>query len=212
MRRDLLATNEYYHICGRGNKKQVLFRDENDWVRFLLLLFLQQGTTPFKNISRLIKKFKTTSKLPVSLSDLQAIEVEREIDLLGFCLMPNHYHLLIYNKTDSGLSTYMQRVLTAYARYFNTKYDEKGHVFDGPFRLRHIDSEEYLFYVSAYIHKNPRELSEWRDHLESYPWSSLTDYVHHNRFSPLLDLSMITSHFDNYFDYVLTCPAKDLDI
>ena len=110
----------------------------------------------------------------------------------------------------------MQRVSVAYAKYFNQKYQTPGHVFQGPFKAIHIKDNRQLMYLSAYIHRNPRELRTWKDNEEHYPWSSLTDYVNENRWGGLLASEIILDQFEgtsksNYASFVKTSSAKVLE-
>ncbi len=139
---------------------------------------------------------------------------ERFVELTAFCLMPNHFHLLLHERQEGGISRYMQRVLVAYTKYFNTKYAASGHVFQGRYKTVHVEDNEQLLYLSAYIHRNPRELKAWKGKEEHYPYSSLQDYIDKNRWGGLLATDIITEQFEtgpnsNYRDFVRTSTAKD---
>lgn len=127
--------------------------------------------------------------------------------------MPNHFHLLVREKTDdgSGVPRYLQRIQTGYAKYFNTKYKKRGHLFQGAFRAIPVESDEQLLYLSAYIHRNPRELKNWKDKEERYPWSSYQDLTKNNRWGELLKPAVILNQFpsaDKYYDFLKTSTAK----
>jgi putative transposase len=137
---------------------------------------------------------------------------DRSVELVAFALMPNHFHLLIKNNQEQVLSVYMQRVLTAYSKYFNAKYQKKGHVFEGPFGARHIENNTQLLHVSAYIHKNPKELVDWTDSYGKYPWSSYQDYVGLNRWGELIAPEIVLEQFKNqakYKEFVDQSTAKE---
>ena len=106
----------------------------------------------------------------------------------------------------------MQRVLNAYAKYFNTKYETVGHLFQGPYRAVHIEDNDQLLYTSTYIHRNPRELSGVAGREHRYEWSSYQDYLGENRFGKLLDPSLVLDQFDSpqaYREFVDSSVAKD---
>jgi len=138
---------------------------------------------------------------------------DRLVELVAFTLMPNHFHLIVRELGDSNVSDYMQRVLNAYAKYFNAKYDQSGHVFQGPFRAVHITDDAQLQYTSAYVHRNPRELRKWRGREHLYPWSSYQDYLFVNRWKPLLNNDAILGQYAPvaaYREFVEESGAKEL--
>ena len=136
------------------------------------------------------------------------------VSLLSFALMPNHFHLLVREEQEGGIPLYLQKIENAYTRYYNIRHDRRGHLYQGPFRARHIDDNDQLLYVSAYIHRNPRELREWKGKESSYPWSSYPDYVTHNRWPDLLDRELILGQFDkkNSYEAWLHTSSAKLDI
>ena len=82
----------------------------------------------------------------------------RYVELVSFAFIPNHFHLIVHEKKENGISQYMQRILNAYTKYFNAKYKKTGHLFQGPFKAVHTESNEQLLHLSAYIHRNPERL------------------------------------------------------
>ena len=124
---------------------------------------------------------------------------------------PNHFHLTVYELEENGISRYMQRVLNSYTKYFNVRYKKSGHLFQGPYKIVHIENEKQLLYLSAYIHRNPIELKKWMKKLEHYPWSSYQDYFK-NRWGALIQAGIIKEQFKNENEYRLfveTSGAKD---
>lgn len=109
---------------------------------------------------------------------------EYGVDVLAYCLMPNHYHFLLKQISDMPLSTFMLHLGTSYAKYFNLKYSEIGSPFQGRFRAKQVHTDEYLLQVSRYIHRNPKEILLLTPGvtLETYPWSSYSLYL-----SPQMD-------------------------
>ena len=136
----------------------------------------------------------------------------RYVALEAFAFMTNHLHLTVCEIEELGTVRYMQRVLNAYAKYFNTKYEMVGHLFQGPYRAVHVEDNDQLLYLSTYIHRNPRELPGVVGNEHQYEWSSYRDYLGPNRFGKLLDLSLILDQFETANDYrafVDSSVAKD---
>ena len=146
----------------------------------------------------------------------EKISENRFVELVSFCLMPNHFHLLVKEVAEGGIAKYLQRIQVGYTIYFNTKYSASGHVFQGRYKSVHVKDDRQLMHLSAYIHRNPRELAGWKGKEFEYPWSSLQDYTGANRWGGLLATDIIASRFDatpksNYADFVKTSPAKMLE-
>ena len=196
----IVATGEYHHIYNRGNDKQVIFHDKRDWTRFLFLILHLQSDTVFENIGRYVNYF-VKHRMFNTHEDIPDILRTRSVELTGFTLMPNHFHLVITGVKDRGISEYMRRIQDAYTKYFNVKYKRTGHLFQGPYQAVHIKENRQLLHLSAYIHKNPRELPAWKNKEHLYPWSSYQDYIQ-NRWGELLHTDIILEQFDNHEDYV----------
>lgn len=213
MRKTKITPGEFYHIFNRGNNKQKIFADQRDWARLLFLIIYFQSPINFFNIGRQISHYVKHSVFNIP-EDLETkICEKRYVELINFTIMPNHLHLTLYELEEGGISRYMQRVLNSYTKYFNTKYEKVGHLFQGPYKAVHVDNNEQLLYLSAYIHLNPRELEEWKDKENLYPWSSYQDYVNKNRWGNLLKRNVILSQFSNkneYLNFVKASPAKQI--
>ncbi len=174
------AEDEYYHVYNRGVDKRVIFKNNSDYQRFQELLFLS-NTSGSINV-RDIKKRHSVVYDYDRLEELVAIG--------AYCLMPNHFHILLTPLVDNGVQIFMQRLATSYSMYFNRRYERTGALFEGRFKAKHADEDEYLKYLFAYIHLNPVKLmqSDWREsgiqdiagaftYLQSYHYSSLVDYM-----------------------------------
>lgn len=208
-----IAPGEYYHVFNRGAHKHNLFRDERDWARFLFLLLYCQAPVAIPNTKRFITPSAVASGFRVPLHFEDEIEEKRLVELVAFCVMPNHFHLIVKEKEEGGISAYMQRVAVGYTMYYNTKYEASGHMFQGRYKTVHIADNDQLLYLSAYIHRNPRELEKWRGLEQAYPYSSLQDLAGVNRWGKLLVGDIITGQFEgtktsNYRDFVNTSSAK----
>jgi putative transposase len=212
LRKTLFAPGEHYHICIRGNNKQDIFRNRADRLRLLFLILYLQSPENVPNIQRHLSKVQSAGSLGVGEELLSQVITGRYVSLEAFAFMTNHIHLAIAEVEEGGVVRYMQRVLNAYAKYFNTKYETVGHLFQGPYRAVHIESNEQLLYLSTYIHRNPRELPGVAGREHEYEWSSYQDYLGENRFSGLLDTSLVRGQFETSLEYKIfvdTSPAKE---
>lgn len=173
---------EIYHVYNRGVEKRILFQNHYEYRRFLALLYVSNNTKPIH-----------LSNIDHNDSIEKIFEKERGEPLVAigaYCLMPNHFHLLFTPLVEGGISKFMQKIQTGYSMYFNKKHSRVGSLFQGTFKSKHIDKNEYLMYVYSYIHLNPAKLKnkEWKiqpnvfiSDLESfineYPYSSLQEYI-----------------------------------
>lgn len=177
------VSGEYYHIYNRGTDKRDIFTCLNDYNRFVTLLYLCNST---KSVNIEIELQKGRSFLEFMDMD----RAEQLVDIVAYCLMPNHFHLLIHERNDGGISIFMKKLSTAYSMYFNSKYNRTGSLFEGRFKAKHIDDDNYLKYLLSYIHLNPVKLIDlkWKengitdkvkakDFLLEYKYSSYLDYI-----------------------------------
>jgi len=211
MRKIKFAPGFYYHLCNRSNDEQPIFLDERDYARFLFFILFCQAPVSFFNISRQTSYFVKHSVFNISKTTLSAVLAKRQVGLNAFAIMPNHFHLLVQERVGGGISRYLQRIQNGYAKYFNTKYRKRGHLFQGSFRAIPVETDEQLLYLSAYIHRNPRGITEWKGKELKYPWSSYQDCAQKNRWDELLQPSIFLKQFDNaksYQRFVETSTAK----
>ncbi|MEK7521732.1 MAG: transposase [Patescibacteria group bacterium] len=200
------SIGEFYHIYNRGNNKSNIFLSDIDRKRFQKLLFVCNSTKPVV--------FKTIQGLP-----LDKIEKGEEIVSIGvYCLMPNHFHLLLREKTEGGISLFVGKLLTAYSMYFNKKNERTGKLFEGPFKATHADSDEYLKYLFSYIHLNPVKIIDpkWKEngitdhkraqqYLANYSYSSYLDYAGIVREENLiLDKTAFPEYFESIKEFSQT--------
>ena len=198
MRKVKISVGEYYHVFNRGNNKQNIFFDNRDWIRFLFLVLYLQSPVNFSQIGRSVSSYIKRSVFGVST---ERIIKDRYVELVGFTLMPNHFHLIVREFKENGISQYMQRILNAYTKYFNTKHEKAGHLFQGPFKIVHIEDNEQLLHLSAYVHRNQREIKQWENREYEFPWSSYRDYVVENRWGELLKQQIIIEQFSTIQEY-----------
>lgn len=199
-RRTPFAPGEWYHCYTRGVEKRKTFKTGQDYDRFIEALYLCNNT---KNINR--GDFKN-----VTHENVLSLSRQDQLVAIGaYCLMPNHFHLLLKELIEGGISRFMQRVGTSYAMYFNSKYSHVGGLFIGPFRAKHIADDRYLRKIVPYIHLNPIALSgpawkagkikvrDWlsvEKQLREYQHSSLPAYLGDERLeNVILDQKEIES-------------------
>lgn len=204
MRKEPFSVGSCVHIVKRGARGMNIVRDDTDRWRFLRLLrYLNDENAP-QHWDREITSDHVRAGFirPDSWA-----EQKPHTSIIAFCLMDNHFHLLVQETKEGGISKFMQRVCTSMSMYFNTKYKEKGTIFQGAYKSRTVDSDEYLQYLAAYIQvKNPLERypgglrGAIRGFDEAFEWalndpfSSLGDYAG-ARNSPLLDQELIIDIF-----------------
>jgi len=145
----LYLENSYYHIYNRGAGKSKIFKDKQDYLVFL-------------------------DKLQKYLDPNSQYSFDKKINLIAYCLMQNHFHLFVFQKTKDGMEMFMRSLSTSYAMYFNKKYERSGTLFQGRYKAAFVETEPYLLHLTRYIHLNPAELvSNWRE----YPYSSYKNYL-----------------------------------
>lgn len=148
------AQNSYYHIYNRGVDKQIIFKDDDDFTVFLGLLKRYLGD--------MVEKKPNRTNHP---------NFHRDIDLLAFCLMDNHFHLFIYQKENNlAITELMRSLTTAYSMYFNKKYERVGPVFQQRYRAVLTTTDSQLLHITRYIHLNPKLYKD-------YEWSSYPYYT-----------------------------------
>jgi putative transposase len=212
------APNEWYHCYSRGVDKRTVFETSNDFERFLQLLYLLNNKDTVHR-----SDFKKTSTPEI----LQIPRGKQIVAIGAYCLMPNHFHLLLKEGDESGISRFMRKLGIAYAMYFNIKNERVGNLFVKPFRSKHITNDRYLKRVVQYIHLNVAELFEpgWKmgkvknarifeKKLQQYRYSSLPDYCGANRPEQTIldqktrelfeDLPPITAIIDESIEYYRT--------
>ena len=190
LRKQSFAVGEFYHLYNRGTEKRKIFLDKQDYSYFLFLMYVCNTEKSIK-LRDISKKFDREETIT---------------DIGGYCLMPNHFHILIREKTEGGISKYTLKLMTGYSMYFNKKYDRTGKLYEGVFKSSHLSNNNYLKYIYSYMHLNPAKLIDrnWRENKQrnsakllayswSYPYSSLKEYI--NEKFKILD----PQHFPTYF-------------
>lgn len=169
-----LVNECYYHIYNRGVLKQPIFFEEKDYVRFVHDLYEFNDTNP-------------APKFGGPTSDCRT----QVVSIIAWCLMPNHFHIFLQQRTEGGISLFLKKLGGGYTMYVNEKYKRSGHVFQGKYKSKLVENDAYFLHLSRYIHLNPTELLDSNQNpnqetdkhrsvhklLERYRWSSYMDWI-----------------------------------
>jgi len=177
MRTTQFIENGYYHIFNRGVDKRNVFLRYGHYSRFIhtILSLLNTGSATERSTKN------------------QGLALKYKINIICYCLMPNHYHFLLQQIEDGGISEFMHNLNTSYTMYFNKNNNRTGRLFEYTFKAKEIDSDELLLHISRYIHLNPRVAHIVQD-LSLYPWSSYLEYIG-EKDEPFCQKKIILNHF-----------------
>lgn len=190
-----LVTEQVYHVVNRGTAGVPIFKTKRDYTRFLETMEYYQNEKPFPRFSKFL--VLSTKSRGESLSSLKKLN-NRLIKILAFCLMPNHFHLLVLQEKDEGVSKFLSQLTNSYTRYFNTKNNRIGPLLQGKFKAVRIEDDEQLLHVTRYIHLNPYTgfVAKTLQQLLFYPYSSLPQCLNKIK-SNYIEKDMILSSFKN---------------
>lgn len=181
MRKVVLATDCFYHVYNRGVDKRTIFLSQGFYSRFLSLLqHCLQFDYPYSLLMQQLEKAKSPEVKQLILANLETKRIAPPLEIIAFCLMPNHFHFTVKQVTEDGISDFMHRVGTGFTNYFNLRENRSGRLFEGTFKAKLIKTEEQLLHLTHYQHINPRSLGgAYHDirNLINYPWSSLSTYL-----------------------------------
>ncbi|OGZ79590.1 MAG: hypothetical protein A2528_01825 [Candidatus Staskawiczbacteria bacterium RIFOXYD2_FULL_37_9] len=210
MRKEPYTVGDFIHVYNRGNRKQPIVLDTKDQWRFLLMLRYFNDEHSSSNPLRYLLKsdFNRAFEWPPDWPAHKPL-----VNIVCFTLMPNHYHLILEEISEGGITKFMRKFGTGMTNYFNTKHKESGRLFQGAFKAKRIDAENYLSYLTVYIQvKNVFELyaggikkavNNFDDAFRwavEYPYSSLADYAD-NRNSPIVEKSVAGGMFSSVGEY-----------
>lgn len=191
LRRNAFAIGEYYHIFNRGVEKRKIFNQERDYVRFIDSLI-----------------FFNTEKSSWVINDLREKGIDARpksgemlVDIIAYCLNPNHFHLLLKENKENGVTSFMKKISTGYAMYFNKKYERSGVLFQGRFKSVHIGSNSHLLYASVYVNCNSQ--IHGIENAEKYPWCSLSEYL--GKIGNICRNNSIIDQFKDQEEYRIFC-------
>jgi len=216
---------ELYHVLNRGVEKRKIFSDDKDYFRFVHDLF------EFNDKERVNNVFYRFQNNDLRGHYIKQTQERRKREFLvkihGFCLMPNHFHLLLSQQMEGGIPKFLNKLSAGYSKYFNTKYERVGPLFQGRYKRVLIKNQRQLLYILFYIHLNPLDLfrPEWRDRelkdhreairfLENYRWSSHLDYCGKKNFPSVTQRDFFIEFFGGPIDYKKSLYGwlKDLEL
>ncbi len=195
---------ELYHVLNRGVEKRQLFMDDRDRLRFVHNLYEFNDTAPAPEF---------TKYREIVTPDMR----EKIVDIHGWCIMGNHYHLLLSDRIDGGISQFMRKLNIGYAMYFNERHKRSGTLFQGRTKKILIDSDGHFLHILHYIHLNPLDFlkgaEHWRtmsitkadaalEHVGSYKWSSYQDYIGRKNFPSLITTDLYSDVFKDYKGFI----------
>ncbi len=210
-RKQQFVNDEIYHLLLRGIDDNLIFKDINDYYRGIFSIY------EFNNVKsvEILKRRQEIQTIKKKLKDrgdrVSSIPDERRklVEILAFCFMPNHIHLLVEQLKDNGITKFMRKLGAGYGGYFNRKYNRKGYVFQNRFSAVHIKNNKQLKTILVYIHTNPVALIEphWKEKgiknpgkaikfLENYKWSSYPDYISKKNFPSVTERSFVLEIMD----------------
>jgi len=185
------------HVCNRGVEKRKIFLDEHDYSRFRDNLFL---------LNNVNGKMRSRER---DIRNVTNLKREKLVEILKWSLLPNHYHLLLYELVEGGISEFTRRVGNAYTKYFNTKNEGRsGYLFQNKAKIIPILEEAQFLYIPFYIDLNSLDarFSNWKvnrpsdslaiEFLKSYNWSSFRDYFGNGEYSMILNKELFYKTFD----------------
>ncbi len=212
-----------FHVLNRGVDKRTIFLNNKDYFRFIHDLFEFNDSRPVINTSY---RFKTDSTV-IAKSHIERAPRNLLVEIMVFCLMPNHYHLMLRALQDGGITRFMRKLNMGYARYFNEKYKRSGALFEGRYKSVAVTSQAHFIHLPYYVHLNPLDLvtPEWRERkmknlskalsfLEQYRWSSHLDYTGQKNFPSITQRGFLLDFFGGnkkYRDNVIEW-LRDLDL
>lgn len=172
-RKIAFANNYYYHVFNRGIDRREVFTDKREFLRAVETLKYYRFSSLKIKLSRFLKLTEEEkSKLLSKLAENKLVEI------ISFCLMPNHFHFLLKQLQDNGISKFLANFTNSYTKYFNTKHERNGPLFQGLFKAVFVETDEQLVHLSRYIHLNPSTSSIIEiDNLKDYQWSSFSEYL-----------------------------------
>lgn len=207
------AIGEHYHIYNRGVDKRDVYMSKNDYERFLQCMIEFNVVEPIGSIyeNSFIKNNKKSSKNQLGRP------TSKLVDIVCYCLNSNHYHFILRQVADNGISEFMKRLGGGYTKYFNNKYKRSGSLFQGGFKHIHIDSNEYLLHLSAYVNLNFKvhqlvPLGRPTSKLVMSSWNQYIGEDFNNESNVVCEKDIILGQFGNINEYKKFAESSLLDI
>lgn len=212
MRKISFIEGKIYHVFNRSVEKRIIFSDDEDHFRFIHDLYEFNDEAPALNIyyKKPFPQLYETKSRKVDIERLKRERGKRKllVKILAFALMPNHFHLLLQQIKESGISNFMHKLGVGYTIYFNQKHERSGSLFQGTYKAVAVEEESHFIHLPFYIHANPLDLTmpEWREReiedykkalkiLESYRWSSHPDYIGKKNFPSVTQREFLLEFF-----------------
>lgn len=210
---------DLWHALNRGVGKQDIFLDAQDYARFVHDMYEFNDTSPAKQFSR--RNFDVGPRR----SNIR----KQIVNIHGWCLMKNHYHLLLSEVTEGGISKFLMKLNVGYAKYFNEKYEKSGYVFGGRTKKVLIEREQQFNYILHYIHLNPldylKTAKNWRirskntiknysnalEYLKKYRWSSYLDYIGEENFPSIVNTTLFSGDGTTQYEQKISKYLKDTE-
>lgn len=174
-RKTVLANNQIYHVYNRGIEKRTIFGNKRECERAInTVRYYSFTNSPLKFSKFLVQPKKEQEDI------LKSVQIKKNqlVEIIAYCLMPNHFHLLLKQLQDNGISRFISNFTNSYTKYFNTKHERIGPLVQGLFKAVFVENDDQLVHLSRYIHLNPVSSFIIKvQELENYPWSSLKEYL-----------------------------------
>lgn len=197
-RKHPITSDGYYHVYNRGVSKQKIYTNHKDYERCISCLSYYNLCEPpvkYSNYLNLNTEYSAHVQNQIKNS-------RKNVFIVAYCLMPNHFHFVLKQTQPDGISRFIGNSMNSYVRYFNIKYNRIGPLFQGPFKAKRINEEQYLHHVIRYIHLNPYlDGLTGINELEKYKWSSYQEYCRHRQ-NKLVNTNFIEDHYTNIDDFV----------
>jgi len=150
MRETLFINDEFYHVYNRGVDKRIIFSDDYDVERFL------QSMDEFNTLEPIGSIYENSFVKNRAKNTKSSSDQDHLVEFVAYCINPNHFHFILKQVADGGISRFMKSLGGGYAKYFNEKHKRSGTLFQGRFRAIHVDSNDYLLHLSSYVNLNDR--------------------------------------------------------
>jgi len=209
---------EIYHVLNRGVEKRSIFMEQNDYLRFIYDLYEFNDAKPTLNVNYSFKN--------MGLRNPYIRERDTIVHIHAWCLMKNHYHLLLSERVENGLTMFLRKLNVGYANYFNEKYKRVGSLFQGRTKRIHVNSEAYFLHILNYIHFNPLDYRPatraWREralkkpklaheYLLKYRWSSYPDYCGKRNFPSLISTEVFGEPSERFKRHIFDYAGNDYE-
>ena len=191
MRTIKFQTGEYYHIYNRGVDKRNVFMDDRDFIRFLMGMREFNRIEPIGSLHEL-NQLRKKNRDPISKFANANLEIGSLVEIIAYCLIPNHYHFILRQLSDNGIAKFMHKIGIGYTMYFNEKHKRSGSLFQGKYKFIPIENSYYLCKLLVYVNYNYEIHNLGKN--ENWPWSSYLDVVG-KRNGTLCNLNIIKEEF-----------------